>query len=274
MTPAARVNVPLRASIFTWSLLAVRLPLTLISPTMPSLTLSRMLPSPTAAVPAVTGPVENVPAFTNVTSPAGFEAETSVPTLFSGSSSVTDGPLPVMVRLVALMAAVCEMLPPEAVTVTLLPVMPAIDRVPTVSRIVTLPELFETATVPRKLAASRVTAVPLPFTVRLAALMTADCVMGALPVDVIVTAPPLIPVMSRPPVTSRKVIALPPLPAVREATLLAPSSVKAPAPVVVCNWRPVALIGAVCVSEPATTRMTEAPLIPVISRFFAATFLK
>ena len=119
-TPLASVKVPLRASSVTRSLTADRLPLTLM---LPLTDLSRMFPSPTAAVPAVTAPVENVPPLTNVTSPPRFEAEASVPTLLSEWSRTTEPEVFVTARVVAVMAADCVTFP-AAESVTVLPAMP------------------------------------------------------------------------------------------------------------------------------------------------------
>ena len=115
-TPLASVNVPLLASSVTRSFFAVRLPLTLIEPLSD---LSRMLPSLTAAVPAVTAPVAKVPVLTNEMSPPGFEADTSVATVFDLSSDRV-GPLAETVSLEALMRAVGldSVIEPAAVSVT------------------------------------------------------------------------------------------------------------------------------------------------------------
>ena len=122
--PLASVNVPFRASSVTRSFCAVRLPLTLI---LPLTDFSRMLPSPGTRVPAVTGPVANVPSLTKVTSPPGFDAEVSVPTLLATLPRVTVPAELVTMRLVAVMAADWVMVP-AAVRVTMLPAIPATSK--------------------------------------------------------------------------------------------------------------------------------------------------
>ena len=101
--------MPLRASSVTRSLRAVSLPLTLMSPLID---LSRMLPSPTAAVPAVMAVVANVPALTKLTSPPGLETTPSVPTLLPALVSETAPADAVRSSEEALMAAVCVRSPP------------------------------------------------------------------------------------------------------------------------------------------------------------------